>query len=547
MRGVSAKELGDAAASRLSRVNSASLESGAVGALLQRASVTRAPLKEGASLEDTVKQQAATIHAQALKLQQLQGLLDFALKQKSEEDVEDEKRVRQLEEIISFKDKANKDLKGNLSHLENALAETKMNLEFMHAKWRDEAAAHEQVLSDMKAQRSRMQHLEDEHRRQKEREDEANSRIRAARSEALDRVQELQEMQLRYQSTAASFDQHKTLHARIKERLSSRCVKLSEKGVKSLCFTHWCSRMERSSLKAQLMRALEKNWMARRMLLWRHQKEAMETYALSEKMEYEASTVEEQLRSLQAERDMAVSQVAAAEVELSEAREGLQNTILQNSDLVIQNENLGTQLRAYKARSGREDELAEQLKKTQFELRIVEEELRLAHDLTHAVRVADVSAEEEADRRRKMQDKIDAACLQLEADDVMPEERLDVLVALAIKCRAAQRDRDSNVELRQVGLARAPLHRRTECQLDCALYRRMRRAARLESVWGVLALRTHDLETGIQILQSPLRHLRAHTRTLLALTPAPTQLHRSAPRSVPHNPKFSVGRAWRGR
>ena len=38
------------------------------------------------TLEDAAKQQASTIHEQALKLQQLQGLLDFALKQKAEED-----------------------------------------------------------------------------------------------------------------------------------------------------------------------------------------------------------------------------------------------------------------------------------------------------------------------------------------------------------------------------------------------------------------------------------------------------------------------------
>ena len=54
LRGVSTKELGDAAAIRLSR------DTGAVR--------TTVP---GGSLEDTVKQQAATIHAQALKLHQL--------------------------------------------------------------------------------------------------------------------------------------------------------------------------------------------------------------------------------------------------------------------------------------------------------------------------------------------------------------------------------------------------------------------------------------------------------------------------------------------
>ena len=106
----------------------------------------------------------------ARELRIAQGLLDFALKQKSEEDLEDEKRVRQLEEIIALKDKANKDLKSNVRHLEDALAETKMNLEFMHSKWRDEAASHEQALADLKAVGARMAHLEDEQRRHKERE-----------------------------------------------------------------------------------------------------------------------------------------------------------------------------------------------------------------------------------------------------------------------------------------------------------------------------------------------------------------------------------------
>ena len=106
---------------------------------------------------------------------------------------EDARCVRQLEEIIELKDNANKDLKRNVRHLEDALAETKMNLEFMHSKWRDEAASHEQALADLKAVGARMAHLEDEHRRHKERESEANARVAAARSEALDRVQELQE------------------------------------------------------------------------------------------------------------------------------------------------------------------------------------------------------------------------------------------------------------------------------------------------------------------------------------------------------------------
>ena len=280
-RGVSTKELGEAAATRLS-----SSQPGGSGA-------ARA-LDRGASLEDTVKQQAATIHAQALKLNQLQvhppaltprrarrgarwpcwrrvtgaararaqGLLDFALKQKSEEDLEDEKRVRQLEEIIALKDKANKDLKSNVRHLEDALAETKMNLEFMHSKWRDEAASHEQALADMKAVGARMAHLEDEQRRHKEREGEANARVAAARSDALDRVQELQEMHLRHGSVVGAFDEHKDTHAKIKERLSGRLVRVFDGGVRKMCFTHWLAWMDESRLKKQVRGGQTRWWSA---------------------------------------------------------------------------------------------------------------------------------------------------------------------------------------------------------------------------------------------------------------------------------------------
>ena len=280
MPGVSTKELGEAAATRLS-----SSQPGGGG--------TARALNRGGSLEDTVKQQAATIHAQALKLSQLQvrppalpaprgvpgvaragpaggagrragrrvtaralriaqGLLDFALKQKSEEDLEDEKRVRQLEEIIALKDKANKDLKSNVRHLEDALAETKMNLEFMHSKWRDEAASHEQALADLKAVGARMAHLEDEQRRHKERESEANARVAAARSDALDRVQELQEMHLRHGSVVTAYDQHRDTHAKIKERLSGRLVRVFDGGIKKMCFTHWLGWLDESRLKKQV-------------------------------------------------------------------------------------------------------------------------------------------------------------------------------------------------------------------------------------------------------------------------------------------------------
>lgn len=67
LRGVTSQELGDAAATRLS---TSSQPGGSGGARV---------FDRGASLEDTIKQQAATIHAQALKLYQLQVRLFHSL------------------------------------------------------------------------------------------------------------------------------------------------------------------------------------------------------------------------------------------------------------------------------------------------------------------------------------------------------------------------------------------------------------------------------------------------------------------------------------
>ena len=433
---MSSAQLGNTATSRLSRgqppLSAAGGMSGPLG-----------------TLEDAAKQQASTIHEQALKLQQLQGLLDFALKQKAEEDVEDEKRVRQLEEIIALKDRANRDLKDNVKHLENALAETKMNLEFMHSKWRDEAAAHEQVLEDMRGMTARMAVLEDENRRQKEREKEASARVAAARSDALDRVQELQELHMRHGSAITLHEKHKSVHAMIKERLGHRLLSLSWNGIKRLCFTHWLSRVDETRLKAQLVRALEKNWMSRRLLLWRHQRDTLSAQQTSAQMELNADDYEGKLAELVASRDAAVAQATTAEVALSEAREGLQKTMIHHADLVMQNETLATQMRAFQDRADRESELETELKKAQFELRVVEEELRLSQDLTQAVRVSEASAETEIAQSKAMQNRIDAACQELQLDDVAADDRLNMLIVLATRCWAAQRDRDAAIELRQ--------------------------------------------------------------------------------------------------
>ena len=426
--------------------------------------------------------------------------------------------MRQLEEIIALKDRANKDLKDNVKHLENALAETKMNLEFMHSKWRDEAAAHEQVLDEMTVQSARLAHLEDEHRRQREREADANVRVAAARSEALDRVQELQELHLRHGSNLTAYEKHKGVHAMIKERMGRRLVALSDKGIKNLCFTHWLGRMDESRLKSQLVRALEKNWMSRRLLLWRHQRESFSAHQMSEQMHVDRQKMEDKLAELEESRDAAMAKVTVTEVALSEARESLEKTLVYHADTVEENESLAAQLRAYKARESREDELEAELKQVRFELRVVEEELRLSHDFTQTVRLQEVSALDEVGRRKGMQARIDAACNELDVGDVPPEERLNVLIVLATRCWTAQRDRDGAIELRQ-SLARQVADLTEQLALleeENALLRNIGMSLEPTSVRGVSVDELEDKDRAISVLTQRARELEKKMEALNA-------------------------------
>ena len=63
----------------------------------------------------------------------------------------------------------------------------------------------------------------------------------------------------------------------------------------------------------QLVRALEKNWMSRRLLLWRHQREATEAQQVSMMIHHERQTMEEQMLALEAARDVGP---VAADVDL---------------------------------------------------------------------------------------------------------------------------------------------------------------------------------------------------------------------------------------
>jgi hypothetical protein len=85
----------------------------------------------------------------------------------------------------------------------------------------------------------------------------------------------------------------------------------------------------------QLVRALEKNWMSRRLLLWRHQREAADAQRASQMIHHERETMDECVLALQAARDSAVAQATTAEVALSEARSGLQTTLLEHSASIL--------------------------------------------------------------------------------------------------------------------------------------------------------------------------------------------------------------------
>lgn len=71
--------------------------------------------------------------------------------------------------------------------------------------------------------------------------------------------------------------------------------------------------------------------MSRRLLLWRHQREAADAQRASQMIHHERETMDECVLALQAARDSAVAQATTAEVALSEARSGLQTTLLEHS------------------------------------------------------------------------------------------------------------------------------------------------------------------------------------------------------------------------
>ena len=86
----------------------------------------------------------------------LQTLLDVAIQEQNLENSNDSARIGQLVEILAIKDEANRDLHRGVQELETALAEARMNLEYLHSKWRDEAVAREEADTTVKLLRSQI-------------------------------------------------------------------------------------------------------------------------------------------------------------------------------------------------------------------------------------------------------------------------------------------------------------------------------------------------------------------------------------------------------
>jgi hypothetical protein len=86
----------------------------------------------------------------------VQSLLDVAIQEQNLENSNDTARIGQLMEVLAIKDEANRDLHRGVQELEAALAEARMNLEYLHSKWRDEAVAREEADTTIKLLRSQI-------------------------------------------------------------------------------------------------------------------------------------------------------------------------------------------------------------------------------------------------------------------------------------------------------------------------------------------------------------------------------------------------------
>eukprot|EP00960_Hanusia_phi_P045815 757443-Hanusia_phi.AAC.2 len=143
--------------------------------------------------------QPVRIQTQDVKLQQLHGLLDFALKQKAEEDVQTSRQLKAMNEVIVIKDEANKALRGNLAELEERLSECRMELEYYQEQWKSETA--EKAI--LKKEAEDLRKRDDERRKEiealKNQLAAANNKVNCARNDALDHLHANNELEAKFE------------------------------------------------------------------------------------------------------------------------------------------------------------------------------------------------------------------------------------------------------------------------------------------------------------------------------------------------------------
>eukprot|EP00290_Baffinella_frigidus_P029202 CAMPEP_0180224544 /NCGR_PEP_ID=MMETSP0987-20121128/22145_1 /TAXON_ID=697907 /ORGANISM="non described non described, Strain CCMP2293" /LENGTH=488 /DNA_ID=CAMNT_0022187395 /DNA_START=10 /DNA_END=1476 /DNA_ORIENTATION=+ len=391
----------------------------------------------GRLLGQSPEQQAATIRKQAGKLSQLQSLLDVAIQEQNLENSNDTARIGQLMEVLAIKDEANRDLHRGVQELEAALAEARMNLEYLHSKWRDEAVAREEADTTIKLLRSQIDASQAEAERHVRLCAAAQEQAYIATEDAAVRLEAQQETERQLAALAREFTAHAAASTETKHRFAALTARKGHLALLAGCFTEWRCRLEVGAMKAKLVKALDTGFKSRRLVMWKAAR-GLEACALMDDFEMRARAevdgvkedAEERLVLAEAAREDLARELRAAEQGLRSCQEELIDALERNQDLSLRVEN-SPDSGAHGPASGtvREAQLEADLRRARHDARVLEEELRLAQDLSSAVRARGTVPPKDAvgDHRRSQALQMEAARARM-----YEEELLDAGAALGL-------------------------------------------------------------------------------------------------------------------
>jgi hypothetical protein len=339
----------------------------------------------GRLLRQTPEQQAETIRKQAAKLVQLQTLLDVAIQEQNLEESNEITRVQQLLEVLAIKDEANKELQRGVQELETALAEAKMNLEYMHGKWRDEAITREEAETTVKLLRSQIDAAQDEADRQGRLSEEASEQARIATEDAAICLEARQDAERELSALAREFNAHEVAAAETKRRFAELAARRGHLATMAGCFAEWRSRVEVHALREKFVRALDTNFRSRRLLAWKAAR-GLEANTLMDAFEARARAEVDAAKAGAEQRMEAAARAgAAAGAEARRAEDALRACQEELLAALHRNEELSLRLGAGAAgpapapdAAAREAALEAALRRAEREQRVLAEELRLA-------------------------------------------------------------------------------------------------------------------------------------------------------------------------